>query len=302
MACSDGDSFTIDSDVTYEDSLSFDGCYEASADTFNSETQYFLNGDEIIGYPGIYSSNNFDDDGDEHGTWVLAYYTTDGDFFRRCKDADEEDSSTLHPAEVVQWDCKEDGNTAEEVYPDIDAAVTITCGCDSPTPSPTPAPTPFLTPSPASSPTSPSLTTPSAPSSTPSPSSPSRTTPSTPSPAAPSQTAPSPTTGSPAVGLTAPASASPELMTETPSGEATPVGAIAGGTVAGVLVVGAVILLVLFKTGRLKCRGSSRKAPVDDVAPAPTSGPVMIVGTRVEAAAAPIARQYPAAYQYPQAL
>lgn len=66
MACSDGDSFTIDSDVTYEDSLSFDGCYEASADTFNSETQYFLDGDEFIGYPGIYSSSSFDDDGDEH--------------------------------------------------------------------------------------------------------------------------------------------------------------------------------------------------------------------------------------------
>ncbi|CAN0343020.1 unnamed protein product, partial [Ectocarpus sp. 13 AM-2016] len=77
---------------------------------------------------------------------------------------------------------------------------------------------------------------------------------------------------------------------------------IAGGAVAGVLVVGAAILAVLVKAGRLKTRGSSRKRPTYEVAPVPSSGPVPIGRTRVEAAAAPIARQCPAAYQYPHAI
>ncbi|CAN0541892.1 unnamed protein product [Ectocarpus sp. 12 AP-2014] len=284
MDCSDGDSFFIDSNVTYESSQSFNGCYDASADTFNSETQYFLDGDEVGGTPGVYSSAELHDD---HGVWALAYYTTDGEFSRRCKDAAEEDSSTLHPADVLQWDCKDADEPDSVLYSDIDAAVTITCGCDSPTPAPTTSETPAPAPSPAPSPT-------------PSPTSPSRATPSTPSPAALSPTTPSPTTPSTAL----PASVSPELMAETSSAEATPVGAIAGGGVAGVLAVGAIILAVLFKSGRLKtCRGGSRETPADDVvAPASASGSVPTQGTRVETTAAHTARHYPVAHQYPAAI
>ncbi|CAN0068974.1 unnamed protein product [Ectocarpus sp. 4 AP-2014] len=168
MACTEGDSFTVDSDVTYENSLSFSGCYEARAEPWGiyDGTAYFLDGEEVGGTPGVFPSEYLDD---EHGVWALGYYTTDGTFTRRCKDADEEDTSTLHPTDILQWDCKEDDDPDEtSLYPDEDAAVTITCGCDSPTTSPTPSPTPFLTFSPTSpSPTSPSPTTPSPPSSTP---------------------------------------------------------------------------------------------------------------------------------------
>ncbi|CAM9557408.1 unnamed protein product [Ectocarpus fasciculatus] len=143
MACSE-ESFQIDSVVEFEDSLGFSGCYEAAAETFNDEAMYFLDGNQFIGNPGMYSSSSFDDDGDEHGVWVLGYYTTDGEFFRRCKDAFEEDSSTLHPADVLQWDCKDRDDTDSEMYPDLDAAVTVTCGCDSPTPAPTSTAAPTL--------------------------------------------------------------------------------------------------------------------------------------------------------------
>ncbi|CAM9927542.1 unnamed protein product, partial [Ectocarpus sp. 8 AP-2014] len=151
MACSDGDSFTIDSDVMYDDSQSFNGCYDASG-AFNSETVYFLDGEELGGTPGVYNSNEIHDD---HGVWALAYYTTDGTFTRRCKDAEEEDSSTLHPADVLQWDCKDADDLDSALYAEVDAAVTITCGCDSPTPAPTatPSPTPGQT-SPTSAPSS----------------------------------------------------------------------------------------------------------------------------------------------------
>lgn len=72
---------------------------------------------------------------------------------------------------------------------------------------------------------------------------------------------------------------------------------------AGVLVVGAAILALLFRTGRLKtCRGGSRKTPADDVAPAFASGSLPTQGTRVEAIAGPIARQYPCPSQYPAAV
>ncbi|CAM9765635.1 unnamed protein product [Ectocarpus sp. 4 AP-2014] len=142
MACSDGDSFTIDSDVTYDDSQSFNGCYDASADTYNDEAKYFLGGDEVGGTPVVNASAELHDD---HGVWALAYFTTDAGFSRRCKDAAEEDSSTLHPADVLQWDCKDaDDPDSSVLYIDVDAAVTITCGCDSPTPAPTATPAPTL--------------------------------------------------------------------------------------------------------------------------------------------------------------
>ncbi|CAM9902255.1 unnamed protein product [Ectocarpus sp. 12 AP-2014] len=266
MACPEGDSFTIDSDVTYENSQSFDGCYEAIAESWGDDTAYFLDGEEEAGTPGMYPSSNFDD---EHDVWVLAYFTTEGEFSRRCKDAEEEDSSTVHPADVLQWDCKDADATDTEVYADVDAAVTITCGCDSPTPSPTP-----------------SLVTPT----TPSPTSLSRKTPSTSSPTSPSPATPSPP--------------SCELTTETSSGEAAPVGAIAGGAVVGVLVVGSAILAVLFRTGRFKnCRGGSRNTAADDgIPPGSASGSVPNGGTSVEATTGPTARQYPATYQYPAAV
>ncbi|CAM9199508.1 unnamed protein product [Ectocarpus sp. 13 AM-2016] len=256
MACLDGDSFNVDSDVTFDDAQSFSGCYVASADTLNYYTMYSLDGEEDDGTPVVFSSTVIDSD----GVWALGYYATGG-ISRRCKDAAEEVSSTLHPADVLQWDCMDADDTDVDLYPDVDAAVNITCGCDSPTPA--------------------------------------LTTSGTPSPAALSPTTPSPTP-SPAL----PASFSPELITETSSAEATPVGAIAGGAVAGVLVVAAIILAVLFKTGRLKtCRGGSRDTPADDVvAPASASGSVPTQGTRVEATAAPTARQYPVAHQYPAAV
>ncbi|CAN0331617.1 unnamed protein product [Ectocarpus sp. 6 AP-2014] len=141
MACSDGDSFTIDSDVTYDNSQSFNGCYDASADTFNDEAKYFLDGDEVGGTPVVYASLELHDD---HGVWALAYYTTGGEASRRCKDADEEDSSALHPADVLQWDCKDAEDPDSFLYTDVDAAVTITCGCGSPTPTPTATPAPTL--------------------------------------------------------------------------------------------------------------------------------------------------------------
>ncbi|CAM9283445.1 unnamed protein product [Ectocarpus sp. 12 AP-2014] len=140
MACSDRD-FTIHSNVSYEYSQSFDGCYDASADTYNDEAKYFLDGDEVGGSPVVYASAELDDD---HGVWALAYYTTDGEFSRRCKDAAEEDSSTLQPADVLQWDCKDADDPDSVLYTDVDAAVTITCGCHSPTPAPTATPAPTL--------------------------------------------------------------------------------------------------------------------------------------------------------------
>lgn len=78
------------------------------------------------------------------GVWALAYYTTEEAFSRRCKDATEEDSSTLHPADVLQWDCQDADDLDSGLYTDVDAAVTITCGCDSPTPAPTATPAPTL--------------------------------------------------------------------------------------------------------------------------------------------------------------
>ncbi|CAM9405519.1 unnamed protein product, partial [Ectocarpus sp. 13 AM-2016] len=56
----------------------------------------------------------------------------------------------------------------------------------------------------------------------------------------------------------------------------TPVGDIPGGVVAGTLVFVAVILAVLFNTGRLKAsRGSSSKTSADDVTPAPPHDPML---------------------------
>ncbi|CAN0087266.1 unnamed protein product [Ectocarpus sp. 12 AP-2014] len=272
MACPEGESFTVDSDVKYENSRSFNGCYEAIEESWGDETAYFLDGEEEAGTPGMYPSSNFDD---EHGVWVLAYFTTEGEFSRRCKDAAEEDSSTVHPADVLQWDCKDaDDPDNSSLYPDEDAAVTITCGCDSPTPSPTPSPTLSDTLSP---------TTPASPFLTSSPTS-------------------SPTT--PALGPASPSSPSSELTTETSSGKGTPVGAIAGVAVVGVLVVGSAILAVLFRTGRLKnCRGGSRNTAANDgVSPGYASDSVPNGGTSVEATTGPTRGHYPVAHQYPAAV
>lgn len=58
MACSVGDSFTVDSEVTYDVYQGFSGCYEAST-TWDA---YFLGGEEVAGTPTMYPSSNFDDE------------------------------------------------------------------------------------------------------------------------------------------------------------------------------------------------------------------------------------------------
>ena len=58
-------------------------------------------------------------------TWVLAFYDSGlGYYSWRCKDADENDASLIHPSEITQWDCQDSYGD----YTWLDAVET-TCNC-----------------------------------------------------------------------------------------------------------------------------------------------------------------------------
>lgn len=66
----------------------------------------------------------------EFYTWVLTYLNEgEGVYVHRCRDADVNDASLIHPTEVTRWDCEDD----EEDYTVLDAVETE-CGCPSPAP------------------------------------------------------------------------------------------------------------------------------------------------------------------------
>eukprot|EP00752_Nemacystus_decipiens_P005791 g5239.t1 len=164
--CSDGDSFYVDADATYEDLGTMNGCYQDAGGTFNLETAYFRDGDdESDGTPLVYASDLYTTD----PIWVLAHHDTVEELFIiRCRDADEQEASTLHPTEVVQWNC---ANEEDFEFTLLDYA-TATCGCPSSSPyssysystssvRPTPEPTSPSTPEPTS-PTTPAPVDPNA--------------------------------------------------------------------------------------------------------------------------------------------
>ncbi|CAB1106192.1 unnamed protein product [Ectocarpus sp. CCAP 1310/34] len=358
-------SFYLNIDYTSE----VDGCYEDTTTSINDLDGYFLDGVEAGG------SSVF--------VWVVAnVYDMDVeegifDAATTCKDAYEEDATTLHPVEVIQWNCY---STADEDYTRLDE-IEITCSCgtvagltSSPvyspiaTPEPTPAPVsppiampeptpapveptpltpapitptpapvspPIATPEPTPAPVEPTPRTPvpitptTIPFPTPAPAEP--TTPLTPAPialappapASPPTTTPSPAPGDQANALTAAPivlyapdpvasptatpfpttalteSTSPFTPSPLPDITTTPATvASSGGGFGGGLVVGAIaILILLFKTGRLKhCRNGNSHGPSPGVGQIPAAaGPSAMESARR-------GMQLPAAIQYPEAL
>ncbi|CAM9634834.1 unnamed protein product [Ectocarpus sp. 6 AP-2014] len=203
-------SFYLDIDYTND----VDGCYEDTTTSFNDLDGYFLDGVEAGGSSVVYASSSFRDD---HFVWVVAnVYDIDVeegifDASITCKDAYEDDATTLHPVEVIQWNCY---STADEDYTRLDE-IEITCSCGtvagytpspvySPiaTPEPTPAPVspPIATPEPTPALVEPTPLTPAPITPTPAPVSPPIA---TPEPTSPPTTTPSPTPGDQASALTA---------------------------------------------------------------------------------------------------
>ncbi|CAM9667945.1 unnamed protein product, partial [Ectocarpus sp. 13 AM-2016] len=161
-------SFYLNIDYTND----VDGCYEDTTTSLNYLDGYFLDGVEAGGSSVVYASSYIRDD---HFVWVVGnVYDIDveeGIFEAStiCKDAYEEDATTLHPVEVIQWNCY---STADDDYTRLDE-IDITCSCGTVagfTPSPlyspiagsTAAPVPIATsePTPTPAPVSPPIATP----------------------------------------------------------------------------------------------------------------------------------------------
>ncbi|CAN0243968.1 unnamed protein product [Ectocarpus fasciculatus] len=218
------------------------GCYEDTTTSVNDLDAYFLDGLETEGSSVVYATSTFRDD---HVIWVVGnVYDIDveegiWDVSPTCKDAAEEDATTLHPVEVNQWDCY---SIEDDDYTRLDE-VQITCSCGTiagSTPSPvreagstlspleegatrspvqeagstlSPVSPPIATPSPTPSPTEPTPRTPVPITPTLAPASPPTTTPSpTDAPAEPT----TPLTPAP-VALSLPAPASPPTTTPPPT-------------------------------------------------------------------------------------
>ncbi|CAN0509192.1 unnamed protein product, partial [Ectocarpus sp. 12 AP-2014] len=181
--------------LTVDYTSAVDGCYEDTTTSFNDLDGYFLDGVEAGGSSVVYASSYVRDD---HFVWVVAnVYDIDVeegifDASITCKDAYEEDATTLHPVQVIQWNCY---STVDEDYTRLDEIET-TCGCGTfasyyssiATPEPTPAPVspPIATPEPTPAPVEPTPRTPVPITPTPAPVSPPTALPSpTPAPAEP---------------------------------------------------------------------------------------------------------------------
>eukprot|EP00752_Nemacystus_decipiens_P005787 g5236.t1 len=152
--CSQGDSFYVDVDYSYDALGTMDGCYGDVGDVFNDLPEYFRDADKSDDTPMVYATTFYTTD----PIWVLAHFDAVEEFYRiRCRDADYQDASLIHPSEVTQWDCMDD----DDEFTRLDAA-TATCGCLSTSSDPSSAstsPAPVLTPEPTPV-TSPSTPTP----------------------------------------------------------------------------------------------------------------------------------------------
>ncbi|CAM9436899.1 unnamed protein product [Ectocarpus fasciculatus] len=198
------------------------GCYEDTTTSVNDLDAYFLDGLETEGSSVVYATSTFRDD---HVIWVVGnVYDIDveegiWDVSPTCKDAAEEDATTLHPVEVNQWDCY---SIEDDDYTRLDE-VQITCSCGTiagSTPSP-PTPRTPVPITPTLAPASPPTTTPSptdAPAEPTTPLTPAPVALSLPAPASPPTTTPPPTSGSRAIEITSgPITLSTSTMTPSPT-------------------------------------------------------------------------------------
>ncbi|CAM9602797.1 unnamed protein product [Ectocarpus fasciculatus] len=256
---------------------------------------------------------------DETLVWVFAYLNEDydgvsWDVTRLCRDAALGDASTQHPSEVAQWNCY---NSEDDDYTRVDE-ITITCSCGT-----APTPTADTTLAPSTSlittpfPTTKIIVTPEPITPTPGPSTPLITTPFPTPESRAIVVTPAPTTPNPAASTTpiaAPsptswsegnASTTPFTMSPLPEGSSTPATvassgggdastmSVVAGAVGGGLVIGLIaVVVLLFKTGRLKpCRNGNSNEPPPGVGSNPAAAPAT--------SGAMGGTQLPAAMQYP---
>lgn len=58
--CSEGDSFYLDAEYTWDDLDTFDGCYSGSGDTFLSDLLVYSRGGDVVdGEPAVIATDNF---------------------------------------------------------------------------------------------------------------------------------------------------------------------------------------------------------------------------------------------------